>query len=77
MCDVHAYCWRNPFSGVNSTIYEYQWFYNILICLDLQQNETKWLSTYLCFFVKHVVDVVLFVQDHTSNLHFLYTRTCG
>ena len=38
--DVHACCWGHPFSRVNSTVYKYKWFGNILICLNL--NNKKW-----------------------------------
>lgn len=38
--DVHACSWGHPFSRVNSTVYEYKWFGNVLICLNL--NNQKW-----------------------------------
>ena len=38
--NVHACCWRHPFSRVNSTVYKCKWSGNILICLNL--NNKKW-----------------------------------
>lgn len=38
--NAHACCWGHPFSRVNSTVYKYKWFGNILICLNL--NNKKW-----------------------------------
>ena len=39
--DVHAGCWGDPLSSVNSTVYEDQWLGNIVIGADLNITLTQ------------------------------------